>query len=143
MAGKGNTLSAGVLKLIFQAVGIANLADNTATSPLADLYVSLHTADPGPAGSQTTSEVAYTGYARVAVARTTSGWAITGETIDPVAQINFPSCTGGSATAAFFGVGTASTGAGVLLYSGAITPNISIASGVTPELTTASAITES
>ena len=71
---KGDTFENDLLKLIFQAVAIANLADNAATGPLTNLYVSLHTADPGEAGNQSTSEATYTGYARVAVARTAGGW---------------------------------------------------------------------
>lgn len=139
---KGNTFENDWLKLIFNATAIANIADNAATSPLTNLYVSLHTADPGEAGDQTTNEVAYTSYARVAVARTSGGWTVTGNSVSPAANIDFPAATGGTATATHFAVGTASSGAGKLLYSGTVTPNISISSGVTPRLTTASTITE-
>ena len=140
---KGSTFDNQLLKLIFNATNIANIADNTATSPLTNLYLSLHTADPTSAGNQTSSEVSYTGYARVAVARSTSGWTVSGNSVNPAATISWPACTGGTATATNFGVGTASTGTGKLLYSGTISPNIAIASGVTPQLTTATSITES
>lgn len=139
---KGNTFENDLLKLIFNATAIANMADNAATSPLTNLYVSLHTADPGEAGDQTTSETSYTSYARVAVARTSGGWTVTANSVSPAATVSFPACTGGTATITYVGVGTASSGAGKLLYSGAVSPNISIATGVTPSLTTASAITE-
>lgn len=139
---KSNTFENDWLKLIFQATAIANIADNAAASPLTNLYVSLHTADPGEAGDQTTSEAAYTSYARVAVARTSGGWTVTNNSVSPVADISFPAGTGGSGTATYFGVGTASTGAGKLLYSGAISPTIVCGNGVTPKLTTASTITE-
>jgi hypothetical protein len=109
------------LKLIFNATAWANIADNAAASPLTNLYVSLHTADPGDAGSQTTSEIAYTGYARVAVARTTGGWTVTAGSVSPVAAITFGQMTAGAGgTVNFFAVGTASSGAGNLLYSGGI-----------------------
>lgn len=140
---KGSTFDNDWLKLVFQGTAIANLADNAATSPLTSLYVALHTADPGAGGSQTTSEVAYTSYARVAVARTSGGWTVTGASVSPAAAISFPAGTGGSGTATYFSVGTASTGAGKILYSGAISPSIVCGSGVTPSLTTATAITES
>jgi hypothetical protein len=140
---KGATFDNQLLKLIFNATNIANIADNTATSPLTNLYLSLHTADPTSAGNQTSSEVSYTGYARVAVARSTSGWTVSGNSVNPAATISWPACTGGTATATNFGIGTASTGTGELLYSGTISPNIAIASGVTPQLTTATSITES
>lgn len=139
---KSNAFENSLLKLIFNATAIANLADNAASSPLTNLYVSLHTADPGEAGDQSTSEATYTGYARVAVLRTTGGWTVTNNSVSPVANIDFPNCTGGTNTITYFGVGTASTGAGVLYYSGTVSPSISVSSGVTPRLTTASTITE-
>jgi hypothetical protein len=139
---KSNSFENSLLKLIFNATAISNLADNAASSPLTNLYVSLHTADPGEAGDQTTSETSYTSYARVAVARTSGGWTVTNNSVSPVANIDFPAATGGSGTVTYFGVGSASSGSGVLYYSGTVTPNISVTSGVTPRLTTASTITE-
>lgn len=140
---KGNTFENDWLKLIFNATAIANIADNAAGSPLTNLYVSLHTADPGEGGDQTTSETAYTGYARVAVARTSGGWTVTANSVSPVANIDFGECTasaGGAIT--HFGIGTAASGAGKLLYSGTVTPNITMAVGVIPRLKTTSTITE-
>lgn len=139
---KGDTFENDLLKLIFNATAIANLADNAATSPLTNLQVSLHTADVGEAGSQTTNEVAYTGYARVAVARTSGGWTVTGNSVSPAANIDFGACTAGTATATHWAVGTASSGTGKVLYKGTISPTISISTGVTPRLTTATAVTE-
>lgn len=139
---KSNAFENDLLELIFNGVAIANLADNAASSPLTNLYVSLHTADPGEAGDQSTNETTYTSYARVAVARTAGGWTVTGNSVSPVANIDFPAATGGSGTITYFGVGSASSGAGVLYYSGTVTPNISVTAGVTPRLTTASTITE-
>jgi hypothetical protein len=140
---KGNTFENDWLKLIFNATAIANIADNAATSPLTNLQVSLHTADPGEAGDQTTSETAYTGYARVAVARTTGGWTVTTNSVSPVANIDFGECTASPGAAiTHFAVGTASSGAGKLLYSGTVTPNITMAVGVIPRLKTTSTITE-
>lgn len=140
--GKGATFDDDLLKLIFNATAISLIADNAATTPLTNLFVSLHTADPGSGGSQTTSEAAYTSYARVAVARTSGGWTVTTNSVSPAATIVWPAATGGSETETFFGIGTLVSGAGKLLYSGAISPTIVVSSGVTPELTTATAITE-
>lgn len=139
---KGNTFENDLLKLIFNATAIANIADNASSSPLTNLYASLHTADPGETGNQTTSETAYTSYARVAVARTTGGWTVTNDTVNPVANISFPACTGSTSTITHFAVGTASSSTGKILYSGTVSPNISVSSGVTPILTTSTAITE-
>lgn len=140
---KGNTFENDLLKLIFNATAIANIADNAAASPLTNLYVSLHTADPGEAGDQTTSEISYTGYARVAVLRTSGGWTITANSVSPGAAITFPQMTAGAGGIVTHAViGTASSGAGKILYSGAMTPNITVAVGVTPQLSTSTAITE-
>jgi hypothetical protein len=137
----GNTFENDILALIFNATGIGNIADNAGTAPLTNLWVSLHTADPGEAGTQSTSECAYTSYARVSVARSGSGWTVTGNSVSPAANIDFPAATGGTETVTHFGIGTAETGTGKLLASGTVTPNIAVSSGVTPRLTTATAIT--
>ena len=139
---KTNNWENSILTLLFNATATANVADNAASSPLTNLYVSLHTSDPGEAGDQTTNECAYTSYARVAVARSGSGWTVTNNSVSPAANIDFPAATGGSETATHFGVGSSSSGAGVLYYKGTIDPDIVISSGVTPRLTTATAITE-
>lgn len=140
---KGNTFENDLLKLIFQATAVANIADNAASSPLTNLYVSLHTADPGEAGDQTTSETTYTGYARVAVARSGSGFTVTGNSVSPAADIDFGECTASPGSPiTHFAIGTASSGTGKILYSGTVTPNITMATGVIPRLTTASTVTE-
>jgi len=142
---KTNSFENSLLLLVFNNTDIANIGDagglqNSATA--GSLYFSLHTADPGEAGDQTTSEIAYTSYARVAVARSGAGFTVTGNSVSPVAAVTFPAGTGGSGTATHFGLGTAVSGAGVLLYKGTVTPNIVCGNGVTPQLTTATAITE-
>jgi hypothetical protein len=104
--------------------------------------VSLHTGDPGEAGTQTTSESAYTAYTRVSVARTTTGWAVSSNVISPVANIDFPQATNTGPNITHMGIGDASAGAGKLMYYGTVTPNINIQDGVTPRLTTGTTITE-
>ena len=139
---KGNTFENDILLLIFNATAIANIADNAGTSPLTDLQYGLHTADPGETGDQTSNEATYTSYARVAVARTSGGHTVTNNSVSPAANVDFPAGTGGSGTVTHFHVGTASSSTGKILYSGTVTPNIVTGSGVTPRLTTATAITE-
>lgn len=139
---KGDTFENDLLKLIFNGTAIANIADNAASSPLTNLYCSLHTADPGEAGSQTTSECSYGSYARAPVARSGAGWTVTANSVSPAATISFPAAISGSQTATYWVAGTASSGAGKLLYSGPISPTIAISNGVTPQLTTASTVTE-
>jgi len=123
-----------ILNLIFQAANITNIADNTVTSPATVLYISLHTADPGKTGNQTTNESAYTSYARVSVARTSGGWTInTGtSTITNAGVVTFPTCTGGTSVITHFGIGLASTGTGTLLFSGALATSTSVSNNITP-----------
>ena len=73
---KSNALENSLMLLLFNATTFNGIAENDTSSPNTDLYVSLHTGDPGEAGSQTTSECAYGSYARVAVARSGSGWTV-------------------------------------------------------------------
>lgn len=148
MAGKSDFLENMWLKLIFNQTTDATLA--SAAGSITNLYVALHTSDPGDSGTQTTNEVqttTYATYARVTVARTSGGWTVTGNSVSPVAPITFPTTSGvgTGCTATHFSVGTLSSGAGNILYAGAITPAIVIPSataGVIPQLTTATAITE-
>lgn len=142
---KGNTFENDLLLLIFNNTNAANIGDATGlrgSSTAGSLYVSLHTGDPGEGGSQTTSECAYTSYARQAVARSGAGWTVTGNSCSPAAHIDFPAATGGSETATHFAIGTDSSGAGKILYKGTISPNITILTGVQPRLSTATTITE-
>lgn len=139
---KSNALETAWLELFFKGTNMSLIADNTATTPLTSLYVSLHTADPGEAGTAITNEATYTSYARVAVARSGAGWTVSGNSVSPAANIDFPACTGGTNTITHFGIVSTASGAGTLYYKGTVTPNISVSSGVTPRLTTASTITE-
>lgn len=139
---KSNAFENDLLKLLFNATPIANVADNAAVSPVTNLYVGLHSASPGEAGDQSVNEVAYTGYTRTAVPRNASNWIVTANSVSPASTIVFSACTSGSVVATHFSVGTQSSGAGKIMYYGAITPTISISAGVTPQLTTSSYITE-
>jgi hypothetical protein len=142
MATTNNTFGNSLALLVFNATTIANVAINATSSPLTNLFVSLHTADPTAGGTQSSNEATYTGYARVAVARTSGGWTVTGLVVTPAANITFPAGTGGGGTATFFGIGFATSGAGTeLMYSGPISPSIVMGNGITPQLTTATTIT--
>jgi hypothetical protein len=144
MAGFSDTFESDLCKLIFNATAISNVADNAATAPLTNLWVSLHTADPGDTGTQGTNEGGYTAYTRISVARTTAGWTVTGvTTVSPVANIDFPqvaTTSTGTFTHAAIGVTSAST-AGKIIAAGTISPNINFSQNVTPRLTTASSFT--
>lgn len=123
-------------------IGDAAGLQNSATA--GSLYLSIHSSSPGAGGSQTTNEVAYGSYARVAIARSGAAWTVVAGVANPAAAINFAAGTSGSVVAGtHFGIGTASSGAGNLLVFGTITPNVQTGNGLTPQLTTATALTAS
>ena len=130
-----NAAETALLGLYFTNAAHALVGDAPGLQPSAtagSLYVALHSSDPGEAGTQETNEVSYTGYGRVAVARSGAGWTVSGNTVENAATIQFGECTGGSTTATHFSVGTASTGAGQILFSGALTASRAISAGITP-----------
>lgn len=143
---KSDTFENDLMLLLFNNTNIANIGDATGirgSSTAGSLWWSLHTADPGEAGTAVTSETAYTGYARVAAARSGAGFTVTGNSVSPPSNVDFGECTaaaGGAIT--HFGIVSTSSGAGKLLYSGTMTPNITMAVGVIPRIKTTSTVTE-
>lgn len=130
-----------IMALIFNATAWANMADNAGSSPNTNIAVALHTADPGESGTQSTSESAYTSYARVNVPRTNVGWTVTGNSVSPAGNIDFPAGTGGSGTITHFSAGKTGGGTSAIHMSGTVTPNVVSGNGVTPRLTTATTLT--
>lgn len=142
---KSDTYENAILRLLFNATAISQIADNAASTPATALWVSLHTADPGETGTQGTNETSYTGYARVSVARTTAGWVVTNNSVSPVSTITYGTATStstGTLTHFACGLSSASTG-GTVYYKGSISPTINFGQNVVPRLTTGSSITES
>lgn len=132
---KSNTFENDILALIFNNTDIADIGDasgiqNSATA--GDLYIALHTSDPGEAGTATTNETAYTDYARVAVPRSVVGWTVSGNSATNAAQITFPQCGVTGATITHVSITTASTGASKILYSGALNSSLTVALNITP-----------
>ena len=142
---KTNTWENDLLLLQFNNTNSALHGDATglrASTTAGSYYLSLHTADPGEAGDQTTSEIAYTSYARAAVARSGVGFTVSGSTVALAAACIFPAGTGGTGTATHFGVGCSASGVGKLLYKGALSPTVVCGSGITPQLNAGVIVTE-
>jgi hypothetical protein len=134
---KGSAYANDLLKYVFNAI-------RPSWDQATNLYVSLHTGDPTASGNQTSNEISYTGYARVAV-NTATGWTVSGNTAAPASNITFPGSTGGvGGVVTYAGIGTSASGAGELMYAGPVSPSITVANGVTPQITTAlTLVTES
>jgi hypothetical protein len=130
-----NAFETALLNLIFLNTDLANVGDAAGiqnSAAAGSFYISLHTADPGEAGSQTTSEANYGAYARVAVARSGAGWSVSGNTASNAAAIDFPAAISGSNTITHFGIGSDSSGAGNLFFSGALSDPLGVSTGITP-----------
>lgn len=146
MSVKTNAYANALLNHVLNNVDMPNIGDAAGlqnSAAAGNFYLSLHTADPGAAGTQTTSEVSYTGYARVAISRSGAAWTVTGPIAENASLITFPACAGGSGTATYVGIGTDSSGTGNLLYRAVvITPSggLAISAGITPQIQPAAAI---
>lgn len=123
---KSNTTETDFLTYTFNATAFS-------WNALTNLWVALHTADPGEAGTAVTSEATFTSYARVSTARTSGGWTVANPTASNAALISFPACTGGSNTITYVSVVTTASGAGQILYSGALTTPLAVSTGITAQ----------
>lgn len=122
---KSNTTENDILKMVLQGTDPSWRAGATQ-------YIALYTADPGEAGSAVTSEATYTSYARVAITKATA-WTDGGSSFSNAGLVQFPKCTGGTNDITHFGVVTTASGAGQLLYSGALSSTLSVSNNIQPQ----------
>lgn len=132
-----NVFENGLLSLIFENANYANVGDATGlrgSTTAGVFYVSLHTADPGETGNQTTNETAYTNYLRSggSVARSTAGWTVASGVADNDGAITYATGGASGATLTHFGIGSDSSGTGNLFLKGALSASLAVSSGVTP-----------
>jgi hypothetical protein len=130
-----NASETALLSLLFNNTAWTGIGDAGGLQPSAaagNLFIALHTADPGETGNQSTSEAAYTGYARVSVARSAGGFTVAGNQVSNTATVQFGECTAGSATVTYFTVGVATSGSTAILYRGALSASRAISAGITP-----------
>jgi len=145
MAGFSDQTEADILNYILASKNLSTDIFGTASTTVSNLWAALHTGDPGDGGTQGISEVSYSGYTRIAIARSTTGWACSTSvgTANPVANIDFPqnaSTSTGTITYASIGVSSNST-AGKIIASGQVSPSINYSQSVQPRLTTGSSFT--
>jgi hypothetical protein len=142
----GNTTENALCLLLFNNTNAALIGDATGlrgSSTAGSFYLSLHTASPGASGNQQTNEAAYPSYARVAVARSGSGWSVSANVVSLVAAASFPAATGTpSETETYAAIGTASSGTGQIITFAPLSANIVVnAAGIVPQLTTSTTFT--
>lgn len=149
MAGKSDKFEYDFMRLIFNGVAMTQWA---ATGGTTSIWIGLMTADPTDAVS-TANEGGYTAYTRVKTDRSSAastGWSVSSgtgaanATVAPVATVSFPQvATTTTGTFTHFGLFPSSDSTGSsACYAGTISPNINWGQNVTPQVTTASSITE-
>lgn len=126
---KGDTTENDLMKFFFNLTAMPSYGAN--------LYLALHTTDPGEGGTQSTNEVTtgeYAGYQRIPVARDAGGWTVSGNQAKNTALLQFPQCTGGTgATVRYISIGTQFSGAGQIIYSGILDAPINISNIIQPQ----------
>jgi hypothetical protein len=130
-----NASETDLLNLIFNNVAWANIGNAGGLQPsgaAGNLYIALHTGDPGAAGNQSTSESAYTGYTRIGVVRSAVGWTVAGATVSNTAAVAFPTCGVTGSTVTYFSIGTLSAGAGEIIVRAALTTPLTITTSMVP-----------
>lgn len=129
---KSNTTENDLVKFYSQGTSMPSYGTN--------LYMHLHTADPGEGGTSSTTEAAYTSYARVTTLRDNTAWTIcdadgtpnaNGSAFKNAADVVFPECSG-VADSESITHGSICTNSGQILYSGALTASILITNLTTP-----------
>jgi hypothetical protein len=123
--GKGTTTRNDLMLFYFNATAMPAYG--------ATLYLSLHTADPGAAGVQTTSEASYGSYTRIGIVRTNVGWTVAANQAVNASLVQFPTCTATPQTITHVAIGTTLAAAGQILYYGALSASISVVVGTQPQ----------
>ena len=131
-----NDTETNFLKLLFQNIAWALVGDANGLQPSAtpgNIYVRLHSADPGEGGTGDTNEIAYTGYAPVAIARSVAGFSVSGDTVSNAALVQFGICTAGTANAAYFSFCLGNGEGAKIIGSGILSSALSISNGIQPQ----------
>jgi 3-oxoacyl-(acyl-carrier-protein) synthase len=130
-----NATEDAILRLVLHGTAWTGIAQNH-SSPLATLWFALYIADPGEAGTATTSETAYTGYARRPFDRDTDGFTIPGGAgATLTSNVDFAECTASPGAAiTHAAIVDSASGAGNIIASGALSSSITMAVGTAPRL---------
>ena len=100
---------------------------------ITQLFLSLHTSSPGIGGSQATNETSYTNYTRIPVQRQLSLWGASAGVVVNNNLIQFPQCGASGATITHVAIGTLVSGAGLVLYEGALNSSLAVSNLIQPQ----------
>ena len=121
-----NSAETSVLQQVFVGTALPWAANS-------DLWIALYVADPGEAGTATTNEATYGGYARVTLTRA-SDFTVSGNTVSNANLEQFAACTSGTNTITHAAIVTTSSGAGTIIVRAALSSSITVSTGVQPQL---------
>jgi len=132
-----NALETSILNHLLANAAIANVGDATglpAAATVGSCQLSLHTVALDDTDTLLTAdECDYTGYARQTVARSGSGWTVSGNNASNAALIQFGEKTGGADDVAVHcGIGLIATG-DVLQIHADLGADLTISDGVNPQ----------
>lgn len=97
-----------------------------------NLWIALYTASPAEAGSATTNEATYGGYARAVLTRATD-FTVSGNSVSNANLEQFDACTSGSNTITHAAIVDSASGAGNVIVYAALSSSISVSTGVQPQ----------
>ena len=120
-----NTVETAVLNQVF--VGTALSWNGNA-----NLWIALHTADPGETGTAVTSEATYGSYARIALARATD-FSVVGNQVSNANLEQFAQCSSGSNTITHASIVDTSSGAGNIIVRATLNTPIPVSTGIQPQ----------
>lgn len=124
--GKSTTTANDALNAFLRAVDPAWRAGATR-------YIALHTGALNAASTATTNEATYTSYARVAVTAASGFDAAASAASANSGLIQFPEATGGADTITYVSIVTTASGAGQIIYFGALDSSRSVSTGIQPQ----------
>lgn len=124
---KSNTTERDTLKSLLQGIDPSWRTD-------LNLYVSLHTVDPGETGDQSSNEADYDGYARAVIPKA-SGWTYSAgsSTFTNASLLQFPQCSGGSNVITHVSIGITSSLSSQIVYSGELNSPLTVSNLIQPQ----------
>jgi len=120
-----NTAETAVLNQVFKGTALSWNANT-------DLWIALHTADPGEAGTAVTSEATYGGYARAVLTRA-SDFTVSGNQVSNTNLEQFVQCSSGSNTITYASIVDTASGAGNIIVRAALNTSIPVSTGIQPQ----------
>lgn len=120
-----NAAETAVLEQIFKGTALPWDANT-------NLWIALHTADPGEAGTAVTSEATYGAYARVVLTRA-SDFTVVGNQISNANLEQFAQCSSGSNTITHASIVDSASGAGNIIVRAALNTSIPVSTGIQPQ----------